>query len=108
MLGSHGNADIPRQPEELCNWLESLPLEGKHPEWLIQSVAMLCENIDQVTTKYQANGMLSCFCADVDNNFCIEVDCSWMRYDLGKNLPRNFIAMGDAVMRLNPIYGCAN
>ena len=33
------------------------------------------------------------------------VDCSWVRYDLTRDVPSNFVALGDAVLRLNPIYG---
>lgn len=30
---------------------------------------------------------------------------NWVRWQMAKDLPKNFVAIGDAIMKLNPVYG---
>ena len=57
MIGTHGNADIPQRPEELCEWIDSLPLEQKHPKWVGEGIAMLCESNEEVAIHFGAGSV---------------------------------------------------
>ncbi|KAF5347544.1 hypothetical protein D9757_014296 [Collybiopsis confluens] len=86
--------DEPRKYESLDamqSYLRSLvPIDPKHPvpEWIFQIINILKETHTPITFSH------------------VRVPpTSYIRYHRTMNLPRNFIAVGDSVMSIDPLFG---
>ncbi|PBK60674.1 hypothetical protein ARMSODRAFT_897726 [Armillaria solidipes] len=82
------SAELPKTLEEAKVWAQSLITEVPVPEGFFALLDMLKEAQDTMT------------CSQV--RFA---PSTWIRYERGVNLPSNWIAAGDSVMRVNPIFG---
>ncbi|KAG7444024.1 uncharacterized protein BT62DRAFT_952962 [Guyanagaster necrorhizus] len=83
-----GECELPKTLEEAKACARSLVTEKPIPETFFQMLDMLDKVKDTMT--------------------CSEVHypgSSYIRYERAANLPTNWVAMGDSVMRINPIYG---
>ncbi|KAK0466728.1 uncharacterized protein EV420DRAFT_644207 [Desarmillaria tabescens] len=85
---SSESGELPKTLEEAKAWARSLITEVPIPEGWFAMVDMLKEVQDSMT------------CSQV--RFA---PSTWIRYEKGVNLPSNWIAAGDSVMRVNPIFG---
>ncbi|KAF9047116.1 hypothetical protein BDZ89DRAFT_1058184 [Hymenopellis radicata] len=86
--GSWGVDDLPRTLEGVKEHARSIKVEKQSTEWLFDLIDMLAEAEDTIKV------------------FPIKVGPSyWTHYEKAKNLPSNWIAIGDSISRLNPLYG---
>ena len=100
-----GNPPIPEDLEDLKAYISEFNVAGGAPKWLGTLVSMLVEGntgVDIVTGKnrewYLAlviNIVLTYFLAPMN----------WIHYERAPFMPSNFVANGDAVMRVNPSFG---
>ncbi|SJL13850.1 uncharacterized protein ARMOST_17299 [Armillaria ostoyae] len=82
------NAELPKTLEEAKVWARSLITEVPITEGWFAMLDMLKEVQDTMT------------CSQVRI-----APSTWIRYERGVNLPSNWIAAGDSVMRVNPFFG---
>ncbi|KAK0489389.1 hypothetical protein IW261DRAFT_1444751 [Armillaria novae-zelandiae] len=83
-----GECELPRTLEDAKICARSLVTEKPIPETFFQMLDMLDEVKDTMT------------CSPVRYP-----GSNYIRYERAVNLPTNWIAMGDSVMRVNPVYG---
>ncbi|KAK0232717.1 hypothetical protein IW262DRAFT_1326368 [Armillaria fumosa] len=83
-----GECDLPKTLEEAKECARSLTTEKPVPETFFNMLDMLDEVKDTMT------------CSQVRYP-----GSSYIRYENAVNLPANWVALGDSVMRVNPIYG---
>ncbi|KAK0501773.1 hypothetical protein EDD18DRAFT_1347844 [Armillaria luteobubalina] len=88
ITGSETASELPKTLEEAQAWARTLITEVPIPEGWYAMLDMLKEVQDTMT------------CSQV--RFA---PSTWIRYERGVNLPSNWIAVGDSVMRVNPIFG---
>ncbi|KAG8971214.1 hypothetical protein FRC05_011408 [Tulasnella sp. 425] len=74
----------PKTKAEVYAWARSLPMEP----WQETLLDIMEEDIE-----------------DMEIYRCRLGQFYHLRYDLSKRLPQNFVPIGDAVMKLNPVYG---
>ncbi|KAK0215858.1 hypothetical protein EDD85DRAFT_996317 [Armillaria nabsnona] len=82
------SAELPKTLEEAKAWARSLITEVPITEGWFSMLDMLKEVQDTMT------------CSQVRI-----APSTWIRYERGANLPSNWIAAGDSVMRVNPFFG---
>ncbi|KAK0501762.1 hypothetical protein EDD18DRAFT_1347834 [Armillaria luteobubalina] len=83
-----GECELPKTLEDAKICARSLVTEKPIPETFFQMLDLLDEVKDTMT------------CSQVRYP-----GSSYIRYERAVNLPTNWIAMGDSVMRVNPVYG---
>ncbi|PBK99933.1 hypothetical protein ARMGADRAFT_1074766 [Armillaria gallica] len=83
-----GECELPKTLEEAKAGARSLVTEKPVPETFFKMLDMLDEVKDTMT------------CSQVRYP-----GSSYIRYERAVNLPSNWVALGDSVMRVNPIYG---
>ncbi|PBK68972.1 hypothetical protein ARMSODRAFT_1038406 [Armillaria solidipes] len=88
VTGSESAVELPKTLEEAKAWARSLTTEVPIPEGWYAMLDMLKEVQDTMK------------CSQV--RFA---PSTWIQYERGVNLPSNWIAAGDSVMRVNPIFG---
>ncbi|TFL02255.1 hypothetical protein BDV98DRAFT_566970 [Pterulicium gracile] len=84
---SWGPCDLPKQAEDLELFLRTLHSPEPIPEWLFETVRLLAEGGSPHFSPAKIPG------------------CSHVHYHEAKGLPNNYVALGDATMQLNPIFG---
>ncbi|TFL02249.1 hypothetical protein BDV98DRAFT_566962 [Pterulicium gracile] len=84
---SWGPSNLPKQPEEIIPCLASFGMSKPVPEWFMKTVAILVENGSPVFATAQL------------------ASCTQINYHQLTSYASNFVAIGDAVMVLNPIFG---
>ncbi|KAL5529778.1 hypothetical protein ACEPAG_5765 [Sanghuangporus baumii] len=89
-FGGWGDPPLPETFSEVKDWLGNLEKEKETviPPWIYELVDTLLK-ID----------------GDHETELGRYPSCSWIRYERAPYIPSNFVAVGDAVMRVNPIYG---
>ncbi|KAF5347376.1 hypothetical protein D9758_011287 [Tetrapyrgos nigripes] len=85
--GAWGIDDLPATLEEVKSYVRSLITDKPIPEWFFQFLDLLAE-VD-----------------DVKHSRVRVPATNFNRFDKVPNLPSNWIALGDSVMRLNPVFG---
>ncbi|KAK0188411.1 hypothetical protein F5146DRAFT_1055132 [Armillaria mellea] len=88
VTGSESADELPKTLEEAKAWARGLITEVPIPEEWYAMLDMLKEVQDTMTSS-QVRFAPS----------------TWIRYEKGVNLPSNWVAAGDSVMRVNPIFG---
>ncbi|KAJ7086215.1 hypothetical protein C8R44DRAFT_893670 [Mycena epipterygia] len=89
LFSSSDDAELPRIPSDVVPFLSGLGGHGPVPSWVIETVSILCESGNP----------------SFDN---IKIPTlSYIQYHTvpTRTLPSNFIAIGDANLKLNPVYG---
>ncbi|KAL5485239.1 hypothetical protein ACEPAI_7881 [Sanghuangporus weigelae] len=88
MVGAWGQQPLP-EVEELRDYLSYLTPQDQIPKWILDLVDILVEankgQVEYLTTKYPT--------------------LSWIKYEKAAYLPKNFVAVGDSVMQVNPTFG---
>ncbi|KAJ7779087.1 hypothetical protein B0H16DRAFT_1711427 [Mycena metata] len=84
-----GESDMPRVASDVLAYLRRFPSHEPIPPWFFEVIALLCEKGDPVF--YQAKSSTQ----------------SYVEYHRvpARDLPSNFIAIGDATLQLNPVHG---
>ncbi|KIY69826.1 hypothetical protein CYLTODRAFT_488549 [Cylindrobasidium torrendii FP15055 ss-10] len=86
--GGWGEADLPSTVDGLVDFVHSLKVVRPLPGWLFDTLKLLHQCEDTLTTSV------------------VHVPaCFWSQYQLCDSVPNNCIALGDAVCRINPLYG---
>ncbi|KIY64982.1 hypothetical protein CYLTODRAFT_424747 [Cylindrobasidium torrendii FP15055 ss-10] len=86
--GGWAEAELPSNVDGLVDFARSLKGLQPLPDWLFETLDMLHHCEDTLTTSV------------------VQVPaCFWSQYQLCDNVPNNFVALGDAVCRINPLYG---
>lgn len=104
---SWGPSNLPKQPEEIIPCLASFGMSKPVPEWFMKTVAILVENGSPVFATAQL-GELGCNFRFGGWHSSIDVypaSCTQINYHQLTSYASNFVAIGDAVMVLNPIFG---
>ncbi|KAF5354617.1 hypothetical protein D9757_009569 [Collybiopsis confluens] len=86
--GAWGVANLPTTLEDVKSYVKSLVTDKPIPEWFFKILDLLGEVEDTVT--------------------CSKVRVSpshFVQFHKAVNLPSNWIALGDSVMRVNPVFG---
>ncbi|KAL5511076.1 hypothetical protein ACEPAH_4291 [Sanghuangporus vaninii] len=89
-FGGWGDPPLPETFSEVKDWLGNLEKEKETviPAWIYELVDTLLK-ID----------------GDHETELGRYPSYSWIRYERAPYIPSNFVAVGDAVMRVNPTYG---
>ncbi|GJE94120.1 hypothetical protein PsYK624_102880 [Phanerochaete sordida] len=89
--GGWGDVALPRAPGEIEGYVASARGREPIPEWLLEVVRILAEDGAPHFKPLKIR------------------PCSYIRYQDAPGLPANFVAVGDAMLQLNPIYaqGCS-
>lgn len=89
--GGWGDVTLPRTPPEIEGFVASMRGREPVPEWLVEMLRVLAEEGEPTFKPLRIR------------------PCSYIRYQDVQGLPTNFIAVGDAMLQLNPIYaqGCS-
>ncbi|KAG8913742.1 hypothetical protein FRC01_004408, partial [Tulasnella sp. 417] len=88
-----GGWNSPKPPHsiaELRTYTKSLYGQENLPDW-VWTLFDLLEEHEEECSPFHADANVG--------------PLSWVRWHLAKDLPPNFVAIGDATMKLNPIYG---
>ncbi|KAF8624200.1 hypothetical protein AX17_007189 [Amanita inopinata Kibby_2008] len=86
--GQWGNADLPTSLDDFKAFAKSLNADHPIPAWWYQFVDTLKDVEDKMTFK------------------AVRIPSSvYTRYHLAANMPNNWVALGDSIMRINPIFG---
>ncbi|PBK99980.1 hypothetical protein ARMGADRAFT_525668 [Armillaria gallica] len=83
-----GAGELPQTLEEMKNYAQSIVTRVPIPPWVFQILDMLEEVEDTMT------------CSQVPF-----AGASYIRFDKAVSLPPNWIAIGDSVMKVNPLFG---
>ncbi|KAK0489400.1 hypothetical protein IW261DRAFT_412742 [Armillaria novae-zelandiae] len=86
--GVFGHNDLPRTLEEIKGYAQSMVTWEPIPPSIFELLDMLEEVEDTMT------------CSHLPFS-----GASYIRYDKAVNLPENWIAIGDSIMRVNPLFG---
>ncbi|KAK0501776.1 hypothetical protein EDD18DRAFT_1144312 [Armillaria luteobubalina] len=83
-----GAGELPQTLEEIKKYTQSMVVRVPIPLWVFQVLDLLEEVEDSMT------------CSQVPF-----AGASYIRFDKAVNLPPNWIAIGDSVMKVNPLFG---
>ena len=101
--GSWGGK-LPNDLDGFIDFSESTYREKPYPEYFTRCLDLLYEVKDQMKcSKVTTSGYPTVSSSFVLNS-CLAPRV-YTRYHLGAGLPHNWVAIGDSVMSLNPIYG---
>ncbi|TFL01388.1 hypothetical protein BDV98DRAFT_568020 [Pterulicium gracile] len=86
---ARGPGPMPKTAEDILPAVRSLVFSKPVPTWFLDMVGLLVEDGSPAISSLQFS------------------ECFWLQYhkSRGSNLPSNFIAVGDAVAVINPIFG---
>ncbi|KAG8971959.1 hypothetical protein FRC05_010494 [Tulasnella sp. 425] len=93
MLITTGGWNGPRAAHSMAEvraYVQSLDGQEHLPDWTWALFDLLEEHEEECTPFY----------ADAKVGLL-----NWIRWQMAKDLPKNFVAIGDAIMKLNPVYG---
>ncbi|KAG8897824.1 hypothetical protein FRC00_003767 [Tulasnella sp. 408] len=88
--GGWNGAGSPHSVAELRVYVKSLYGQENLPDWTWRLLDLLEEH-EEECSPFHAEARVG--------------PLNWIRWHQAKNLPPNFVAIGDAIMKLNPIYG---
>ncbi|KAK7469990.1 hypothetical protein VKT23_001425 [Stygiomarasmius scandens] len=86
--GSWGVPDLPEDLDSVRKYLASTKPTKAIPEWIWQFIDM-CQQVEDTLEFSKVRAPPS----------------FWTHYELANDLPPNWIALGDSVSRVNPVYG---
>ncbi|KAK0466735.1 uncharacterized protein EV420DRAFT_1635777 [Desarmillaria tabescens] len=103
-----GSGELPRTLEEIKKYTRSIVLRDPMPEWFLQILDMLEEVEDTLTCSQVPFRKIF---RKIQTSITELMDhrrlagASYTRFDKAVNLPPNWIAIGDSVMKVNPLFG---
>ena len=56
MMIAFGDFQLPKHPLELVDFLKAQPRQHEIPDWLLDTLSMLCENAEQAYVSHQPGG----------------------------------------------------
>ena len=96
----------PETLDDVKAFARTLVLDKPIPEWFFQLLDLLHEVEDSMTIAHvRVRKCPSQFALIYLHGIRWPAPTSYIRYKQADNLPNNWIAIGDSVMRVNPIYG---
>lgn len=105
--GGWGDVALPLSPGELDGYVTSVRGREPIPEWLVEIVHILADEGEAKFKPLKIRESLLYSPHHVTEDWCVLGPCSFIRYQDIKDLPSNFVALGDAMLQLNPIYAYA-
>jgi hypothetical protein len=104
---------MPRSPEEIRYFHRALivaPGGKPAPEWYCELVDALSADGGWEDSKFEAYHISGC--TPLSSLYCpfssymvLIGACTLVEYHTTKDLPQNFVAIGDSIMRSSPVYG---
>ncbi|KAF5358627.1 hypothetical protein D9758_007741 [Tetrapyrgos nigripes] len=88
ICGSWGPSELPNNLDEIRECLKSTKSVTPIPEW-IWKFFDLCQEVEDTMEVAKVRVPPSC----------------WTHYELASDLPANYVAFGDSVCRVNPVFG---
>ncbi|KIO16583.1 hypothetical protein M407DRAFT_33763 [Tulasnella calospora MUT 4182] len=88
--GGWNSPESPHSIAELRSYVKSLYGQENLPDWAWTLLDFL-EDHEEECSPFHAEAKVG--------------PLNWIRWHQAKNLPPNFVAVGDAIMKLNPVYG---
>ena len=106
-FGGWGNPTLPGTVDEVVDWWKAFEKDHcKVPDWVYALFERLLDFRDKgevITCKYR-----TFHCAAIlsvaDEGHTAEM--SLIAWENAPFVPSNFVAIGDSVMRVNPVFGC--
>ncbi|EGN97883.1 hypothetical protein SERLA73DRAFT_169006 [Serpula lacrymans var. lacrymans S7.3] len=89
--GAWGMSDLPKTIDGVKKFARSMVMDVPLPDWLFQVLDMLEEDpqVQETMTVSYVRVPPACY----------------YRFHMATNLPSNWVALGDSVMRINPVFG---
>lgn len=84
-----GNPPLPDSSDDIKEYLATLKVVEPVPQWLFDMLDLLLDEKDNVEV----------------HNSARPPAMNWIHYEKAPYMPSNFVALGDAVMRVNPSFG---
>ncbi|KAJ7573670.1 hypothetical protein C8J56DRAFT_981857 [Mycena floridula] len=84
--GQWGPYTLPENLDEVKEHVRAMVVEKPIPEWFFELLDEL-DSVNMTSTKVLVK------------------PASWVQYELAADLPSNFVAIGDSVMQVNPVFG---
>ncbi len=100
-----GECELPKTLEEAKAGARSLVTEKPVPKTFFKMLDMLDEVKDTMTCSQVRYRMCAYAYRAKTSLKALSAGSSYIRYERAVNLPSNWVALGDSVMRVNPIYG---
>lgn len=102
-----GEYELPKTLEEGKAFVRSLITEKPIPETFFAMLDMLDEVTDTMTYSHVRYRAFAFFIIPMEMLITLAAGSSYIRYEKAVNLPSNWVALGDSVMRVNPVFGYA-
>jgi hypothetical protein len=105
LAGCWGAAELPKDLQSFETFARSLNFEIPIPEWWYDFIHVLKEVEDKMVAKIVR--VRKCHFS-LANSFSLGVVAGsvYTQFHMSVNMPSNWIAVGDSVMRVNPIFAC--
>ncbi|KLO08762.1 hypothetical protein SCHPADRAFT_944175 [Schizopora paradoxa] len=84
-----GNPPLPSSAENIREFIATVKCVEPAPQWLLDTIDLLLNEKDNVEVHTAARPPAM----------------NWIHYERASYMPSNFVAIGDAVMRVNPSFG---
>ena len=106
MCAVRGDIELPRNLDEIIAFVGEIIVDEPIPGWFFQLLDELHEVEASVTSSTVHLREFPSSEAAAIRFMTVQIaPLSYNQYHLAWNLPNNWIAIGDSVMRMNPIYG---
>ena len=107
-FGAWAYENPPRNKAQMLEYVHNMVMAPGYeiPSWILDLFDVLCgESVEEpvigiYSTRKSASSTRG---YNIANLFA--ASSSYVQYHLASNLPSNFVAIGDAVMELNPVFG---
>ena len=108
--GAWDIADLPKTIEGVIEFAHSMIMDVPLPEWIFQMLDMLNED-DQVQASISVSYLRVRkyhlpLLAALHSLKISPAPSYYYRFHQAVNLPSNWVALGDSIMRINPVFGC--
>jgi hypothetical protein len=108
--GAWGIADLPKTIEGVIEFAHSMVMDVPLPEWIFQMLDMLNENVQvqaSISVSYlRVRKYHLPLLATMHSLKIFTAPSYYYRFHQAVNLPSNWVALGDSIMRINPVFGC--
>ncbi len=106
--GGWGDVNLPLEADDIESYVKSMNGKEPVPDWLFETLRILVENgspkFKPLKIRTSALPIFGSLICPTDASFIKQGPCSNIQYHKVRNLPANFVAVGDSVLQLNPIY----
>lgn len=104
---SWGSSKLPKKPEDIVPSVTSIGFTNSVPSWFVDMLEILVEHGSPVIVPVHLCELIAFnqHSRFTSSNLCSAAACNLLEYHGVRDLPANFIALGDAVMTVNPLLG---